>query len=86
MKMKVLSPALKREGVKNSQKANRSAQMFGIGRNREQRFGHRAEQDAIDLARILKCQSADLLRQRKYDMEIRDGQQLGFPIGQPLCA
>jgi hypothetical protein len=76
MKMKVLSPR-----VKHRQKANRSAQTLGIGCNREQSFRCGPEQDAIDLARILKCQPADLLRQRKYDMEVRDRQQFGLPLG-----
>src|ERR1035438_445030 len=57
MQMKVLSP-----GVKDCKKPNRSAEMFGIGRNREQGPRHRAEQNAINLAPVLKCQQADLLR------------------------
>ncbi len=40
----------------------------------------------IDLARILQRQPADLLRQRKYNVEIWDRQQFGLPFGQPLCA
>ena len=77
--MEVLPP-----GVQDRQKTDRRAQTFGIGRDREQCFRCGAEQDAIDLARILKRQPADLLRQRKHDVEIRDRQQFGFPFGQPL--
>src|SRR5450432_201029 len=57
MQMKVLSPC-----VKDRKKTNRRAEMFGIGRNCEQGFRHRAEQNAINLAPVLKCQQADLLR------------------------
>ena len=57
MQMKVLSP-----GVKDGQKTNRGAQVLGIGRNREQGLRRRTEQNAINLASVLKCQQADLLR------------------------
>ena len=79
--MEVLSP-----GMKHGQKTDLSAQTFGVGRNREQRFRRGAKQDAIDLAAILKRQSADLMRKRKYNMEVRDRQQFCLPSGQPLGA
>ncbi len=69
MKMKVLPPR-----VQDCKKTDRRAQTPGIGRDSEQRFQCRAEQDAINFARILKCQHADLLRQREYNVEIRDRQ------------
>src|SRR5580700_6628566 len=81
MKVKILTP-----GVKHRQKTNRGAQMLGIGRDGEQGFRYGLEKDAIDLARILECQSADLLRQRKHNVEIRGRQEFSFPLGQPLGA
>ena len=81
MQVKVLSP-----GVKDGEKTDRRAQMLRIGRNREQGFRYRAEQDAIDQAHVLKRQAADLQRQRKYNVEVRDRQQFGLPVGQPFGA
>src|ERR1700722_13325102 len=72
--------------VQHRQETDGRAQTLGIGRDREQRFRRRTEQDAINLARILECESTNLLRQRKYDVEIRDRQQFSFPFGQPLGA
>src|SRR5580704_11322943 len=60
--------------------------MLGIGRDGEQGFRYGLEKDAIDLARILECQSADLRRQRKHNVEIRGRQEFSFPLGQPLGA
>ena len=79
--MEVLPPR-----VQHRQESDGRAQTLGIGGDREQRFRRRTEQDAINLARILERQPTDLLRQRKYDVEIRDRQQFGFPFGQPLGA
>ena len=63
--MEVLPP-----GMQDREKPDRRAQTFGVGRDSEQCFRSRAEQDAIDLACILKRQPADLLRQRKNNVEI----------------
>ena len=81
MKMKVLSP-----GVKNGEEADRCAQTLGITRNREQGFRYGSKQQGVDHARILQRQSADLLRQREYDVEIRNRQHLALPGRQPLGA
>jgi len=79
--MEILTPS-----VEHSQKADRCAQTLRIGRDRQQRFRCRAEQGAVDLACILKRQSAHLLRQRKYYVEVGNRQQFGFPFGKPLGA
>src|ERR1700733_686614 len=81
MKMKVLSP-----GVKDGQKPNGSAQTPGVGRNREQRFRSSTEENAIDLACVLKRQQANPLGQCKHNVEIRDRQQFGLPLRQPFGA
>ena len=44
----------------------------------------RAKQDAVNLACILQRQTADLWRQREHDVEVRDGQQFGFPSASHL--
>jgi hypothetical protein len=81
MEMKILPPRMK-----DRQKSHRRAPTPGVSRNREQRFGCGAEQDVVDLACILQRQPADLLRQRKHNVEIGNRQQLGFPRCQPLRA
>ena len=45
-----------------------------------------AEQDAVDLLRVLERQPADLSRQREHDVEIGDGQKLGFTLREPSGA
>src|ERR1019366_10454892 len=55
----------------------------GVGRDSEQCFRSGAEQDAIDLACILKRQPADLLRQREDHVKIGYRQQFGLPFGHP---
>ena len=45
-----------------------------------------AEQDVVNLARVLKRQPADLRGQREHDMEIGDGQKLGFTLREPARA
>ena len=77
--MEVLPP-----GVQHRQETDGCAQTLGIGSDGEQRFRGRTEQDAINLAGILECEPTDLLRQRKYDVEIRNRHQFSFPFGQPF--
>ena len=67
MRMKVESLA---PGVKDRQESDRRTEMLWIGRDGEQRFRYGAEQNPVDLARILQCQPADLLGQSKDDVEI----------------
>ena len=79
--MKVLPP-----GVQHRQETDGRAQTLGIGSDGEQRFRGRTEQDAINLAGILECESSDLLRQRKDNVEVGNRQQFAFPFGQPFGA
>jgi len=57
-----------------------------VRRDREQRLGHRPEENAVDSPRILQRQAGDLLRQGKHHMKILYRQQFGVPFGQPLGA
>jgi len=79
--MEVLPPR-----VQHRQETDGCPQTLGIGGDREQRFRCSPKQDAINLSRILECEPTDLLRQRKYDVEIWDWQQFSFPFGQPFGA
>ncbi len=81
MKMQVLTP-----GVEHGEKADGGAQMSGVGCNGEQSFGSGLKQDGVDLSRVLKRQAADLLRKSEHDVEVRNGQKLRLPLGEPLGA
>src|ERR1022692_3464294 len=81
MKMQVLTP-----GVQYGKKADGSAEVSGIGGNGEQGFGSGLKQDGIDLSRVLKRQATDLLGKSEHDVEIRNGQELRLPFGEPLGA
>ena len=45
-----------------------------------------AEQDGINLFRVLHRQSADLSGQREYDVEVRNRKKLGFALREPSSA
>src|SRR4249920_265490 len=60
--------------------------MPGVGGDSEQRFGSGLKQDGVNLSRVLKRQAADLLRKSEHDVEIRNGQKLCLPFGEPLGA
>src|SRR5271170_2050214 len=81
MKMQVLTP-----GVQHRKEADGSAEVPGISGDGEQSFRGSLKQDGIDLSWVLKRQAADLLRKREHDVEVRNGQQLRLPVGEPLGA
>ncbi len=58
--------------------------MFGIGGDRHHRLGGSLEQEVVDHGLVLVGDVGDRGGQREDHVEIRDGQQLGLAIGQPL--
>ena len=60
--------------------------MPGVGGDGEESFRSSLKQDGIDLSWILKCQATDLLWKCEGDVEVRNGQQLRLPVGEPLGA
>jgi hypothetical protein len=86
MEVQVLTPAASGKGVQHGEEADGGAEVCGVGGNGEQSFGSGLKQDGVNPSRILKCQAADLLGEREYDMEVGNGQQLGLPLGEPLGA
>jgi hypothetical protein len=60
--------------------------MSGVGGDGEQSFRSSLKQDGIDLSWVLKCQATDLLWKSEGDVEVRNGQQLRLPAGEPLGA
>src|SRR5271163_3909819 len=81
MKMQVLTP-----GVQHGKKADGGTEMSWIGGDGEESFRSCLKQDGIDLSRVLKRQATDLLWKREHDVEVRNGQQLRLPLGEPLGA
>jgi hypothetical protein len=72
--------------VEHGEETDRSTEQSRIGRGVEQCLGSGAEQDLVNLSRILKCQASDLRRQSEDDVEIRYGQKLGFALREPARA
>jgi hypothetical protein len=64
--------------------ADASAEMPGIGGDRQQRLGGRAEQQVVDDRLVLVGDRSDLGRQREDDVEIADRQQIGLAGREPI--
>jgi len=67
--------------------------MARVGGDRPQRLGHRPEQDGIDHRLVLEGDGRHLVlegdgrrlgRHGEHDMEVRDRQQIGLSVGQPI--
>jgi hypothetical protein len=81
MKEQILPP-----GVKDAEKANFSAKMFGIGGYCAQRFCRRLEENVVDFFLVLKCNGGNLFRHSKDDVKIVTIKQFRLPVLYPLCA
>jgi len=64
--------------------ADPRAEMLGIGGDREQCLGGRAEQEIVDDCFVLVGDRGDLGRQREDDMEIGDRQRIGLAGREPI--
>ena len=64
--------------------ADARAEVLGIGGDRQQRLGGRAEQQVVDDRLVLVGDRGDLGRQREDDMEIADRQQIGLAGREPI--
>ena len=69
--------------MENGYGADASAQVFGISGDRDQRFGRRFEQDVVDRRLVVIGDVGDGRRQREHEVIIGNGQQFGFPLGEP---
>jgi hypothetical protein len=72
--------------VEHGQEADGGTEQSGIGGGFKQRGCGSAEQDRVDLFRVLKRQPADLSRQREHDVEIGNREKLGLTLSDPLGA
>jgi hypothetical protein len=64
--------------------ADARAEMLGIGGDREQCLGGRAEQEVVDHGLVLVGDRGDLGRHGEDDMEIGDRQQIGLAGREPI--
>ena len=81
MQRQVLSP-----GVEHGEEADGGAEQAWVGGGFEQGLSSGAEEDVVNLARVLKCQASDLRGQREHDVEIGHGQKFGFTLREPARA
>ena len=78
MMVELLAP-----GVEHGEAPDLRAEMRGIPRDVLEGGGHRAKQQAIELARVLECQGPQGVRQGKDDMCVGGLEHLTFPGGEP---
>jgi hypothetical protein len=64
--------------------ADARAEVLGVGGDREQRLGGRAEQQVVDDRLVLVGDRSDLGRQREDHVEIADWQQIGLAGREPI--
>ena len=81
--MRVLKQRLPPSGEDN-EKAELCAEVLGIGGDREQGFGRRAEQQVVEHRLVLVGDWRDLGGQREDHVEIADRQQIGFAGRKPI--
>ena len=72
MVLEVLSP-----GMEHAEQTDVGTQMLRVATDFEQRSGTCAEEQVVEQPLVLEHESRELVRQRKDDMEVGYGQQLG---------
>jgi hypothetical protein len=73
-------------GVQDGGEADARAEVLWIGGDGDERLGGGLEQDVVDHGLVLVGDVGDQRRQCEDHMVGRNGQQLGFAIGEPLLA
>jgi hypothetical protein len=73
-------------GVENGDHADLGAEVFWIGSDDAHRLGRSLEQDVVHDRLVLERDGGDGCWHGEDDVKIRDRQQVGLPIGQPLGA
>jgi hypothetical protein len=83
MQMRMVSER-RTPGVQHGGDADPGTKMFEIGGDRERGLGSRFEEEIVDHGFILIGDIGDRPRQREYDVEVTDRQQLCLTLGEPL--
>ena len=78
---KILAP-----GMKDGEKADFGAEMFGIGGNGAQGLRRRLEENAADRFFVLISDGGHLFRHGEDDVEVLAVEKLGLTVLNPLCA
>src|SRR5262245_45753434 len=78
VQMQILAP-----GVKHCEEADGGAQESRVSGGFEQGLRSSAEQDGVNLVRVLERQTADLLRQSKHHVKIGHRQKFCLPLLEP---
>ena len=79
MHEQILSP-----GMKDSQKADMGAQVFGIRRNATESFRDCTKENVVDIFFVLQGNGTNAIRHSEYNMEILDRQKLRSMVFQPF--
>jgi hypothetical protein len=78
---KVLTP-----GMQNAEEADLGAEVFGISGDLQHGRRTGPKQEIVQKSRILLTQHIQFVRQREYDMEVRDVEQFPLSGVQPTLA
>ena len=70
--------------VQDGDHAGLGAEVFRVGSDGADRFGRGLEQHVVDDRLVLQGDGGDGRRHRENDMEIRNWQEFGTPVGEPL--
>src|SRR5271155_3993265 len=70
-------------GMENGYGADASAQVLGIGRDRDQGLGRSLEQDVVDRRLVVIGDDGDGCRQRENEAIMGNRQEFGLPFGEP---
>ena len=73
-------------GVQHGDHADLGAEMLRIGGDGTHGLRRRLEQDVVDDRLVLQGDGGDRRRHGEDDVEVRDGQQLGLSVDEPLRA
>src|SRR5580700_7736863 len=72
-------------GVEDGGEADARAEMLRVGGDDDQRLGGRSEQQVVEGGLVVERDGADRRREGEDDVMVRDRQEIGFALRQPLA-
>src|SRR5262245_47870369 len=81
MMLQILAPRMK-----NAEEPNFGAEMFRVGCDLQQCLRTCVEQEVVNNSLVLHCQCRQFVRQREYDVEVGNGQQISRLLCYPFLA
>lgn len=73
-------------GMQDTNQADFSAQVFGVGRHLQQCLGAGFEQQIVEQALVVQRQHVEFVRHGEHDMEVVGRQQVTLPGSEPAIA